>query len=94
MDPPARRHGALQLGDRLQRRRIVSCLVLTVRQPEQRFVAARLLRAIEWSTETEDAVDKATDELSTAFEEETAIAAISEALEARWSDLHDDQVDT
>jgi len=57
-------------------------------------LAARLLRAIEWSTETEEAVAKATDELSTAFEEETAIEAISEALETRWSDLHDEQVDT
>ena len=49
-------------------------------------LAARLLRAIEWSSETEN--------LATAFEGESAIAAIGKALQARWSGLHDDVVDT
>ncbi len=57
-------------------------------------LAARLLRAIEWSSETQDAVQEATDSLSTAFDGESAIAAIGKALEARWSGLHDDVVDT
>ncbi|MBN9423948.1 MAG: ATP-dependent endonuclease [Candidatus Accumulibacter sp. 66-26] len=57
-------------------------------------LAARLLRAIEWSSETEEAVQEATESLATAFEGESAIAAIGEALQARWSGLHDDVVDT
>jgi putative ATP-dependent endonuclease of OLD family len=57
-------------------------------------LAARLLRAIEWSSDTQDAVQEATDSLSAAFEGESAIAAIGIALEARWSGLHDDVVDT
>jgi putative ATP-dependent endonuclease of OLD family len=57
-------------------------------------LAARLLRAIEWSSETEDAVQEATKNLAAAFEDESAISAIGEALQARWSGLHDDVVDT
>lgn len=57
-------------------------------------LAARLLRAIEWSSETEDAVQEATENLAIAFEEESAIAAIGKALQARWSGLHDEVVDT
>ena len=57
-------------------------------------LAARLLRAIEWSSETEKAVQDATENLATAFEGESAIAAIGKALQARWSGLHDDVVDT
>lgn len=57
-------------------------------------LAARLLRAIEWTDDTKQAVEEASTTLSDAFDEETAIAAIGEALQARWSDLHDDVVDT
>lgn len=57
-------------------------------------LAARLLRAIEWSSDTQEAVQEASETLSTAFESETAIAVIGKALEARWSGLHDDVVDT
>lgn len=57
-------------------------------------LAARLLRAIEWSSETEEAVQEAGENLSAAFEGETAIGAISKALETRWSGLHDEVVDT
>lgn len=57
-------------------------------------LAARLLRAIEWSSETEEAVQEATENLATAFEGESAIAAIGKALQERWSGLHDDVVDT
>lgn len=57
-------------------------------------LAARLLRAVEWSSETENAVQEATKSLAKAFEGEEAIAAIGKALKARWSDLHDDVVDT
>lgn len=57
-------------------------------------LAARLLRAIEWSTKTEEAVQEAGKSISEAFEAETAIAAISKALKKRWSGLHDDVVDT
>ncbi|NBC13117.1 MAG: AAA family ATPase [Gammaproteobacteria bacterium] len=56
-------------------------------------LAARLLRAIEWSPETEEAVQEATENLAAAFESESAIAAIGTALQARWSGLHDDAVD-
>jgi putative ATP-dependent endonuclease of OLD family len=57
-------------------------------------LAARLLRAIEWSSETEGAVQEASENLSTAFEGEAAIAAIGKAIQSRWSGLHDDVVDT
>jgi putative ATP-dependent endonuclease of OLD family len=57
-------------------------------------LAARLLRAIEWSTDTQEAVEEASEELGNAFEAEDAIEAIGEALARRWSDLHDEVVDT
>lgn len=57
-------------------------------------LAARLLRAIEWSGEARDRVEKAGVALTGAFEGERAVVAISEALKARWSSLHDDAVDT
>jgi putative ATP-dependent endonuclease of OLD family len=55
-------------------------------------LAARLLRAIEWSEETEGAVEEASKNLTDAFEGEGAIGQISEALKTRWSDLHDEVV--
>jgi len=57
-------------------------------------LAARLLRAIEWSSKTEEAVEEASEKLAAAFEGESAIAAIGQALQARWSNLHDEVVDT
>jgi putative ATP-dependent endonuclease of OLD family len=57
-------------------------------------LAARLLRAIEWSKKTKDTVDSATKTLSTAFGREAAIGAISTALSDRWKELHDEKTDT
>lgn len=57
-------------------------------------LASRLLRAIEWSSKTEEAVQEATENLAAAFEGESAIAAIGKALQERWSGLHDEVVDT
>lgn len=57
-------------------------------------LAARLLRAIEWTAETKDAVTEATESLTEAFGDEAAIAAISKALQMRWSGLHDEAIDT
>lgn len=57
-------------------------------------LAARLLRAIEWSSDTEDKVQEATESLTAAFESESAITAITEALQTRWADLHDDASST
>ncbi|UQN37673.1 AAA family ATPase [Alcaligenes aquatilis] len=57
-------------------------------------LAARLLRAIEWSSKSEEAVQEASARLAAAFEGESAIATIGEALQARWSGLHDEVVDT
>ena len=57
-------------------------------------LAARLLRAIEWSDEARDSVNTATTELVDAFEGEAAIEAIGNRLKKHWSSLHDDQVDT
>jgi putative ATP-dependent endonuclease of the OLD family len=57
-------------------------------------LAARLLRAIEWSKATRKAVDEATEKLSNAFCGEAAITAISETLSTRWKELHDDRTDT
>ena len=57
-------------------------------------LAARLLRAIEWSDEARASVDKATENLVDAFEGETSIMAIGNALQKCWSSLHDEKVDT
>lgn len=57
-------------------------------------LAARLLRAIEWSNDARDKVDGATEALTEAFEGEKSIAAIGKALQARWSTLHDEATDT
>ena len=57
-------------------------------------LAARLLRAIEWSEDTQETVEDATGTLNEAFEGEDAIKAIGKALAKRWSGLHDDAVDT
>ena len=57
-------------------------------------LAARLLRAIEWSEDTQETVEDATETLNDAFEGENAIKAIGKALAKRWSGLHDDVVDT
>ena len=56
-------------------------------------LAARLLRAVEWSDEARDSVDEATDNLVAAFEGEAAIMVIGKALQKRWSSLHDEMVD-
>ncbi|MGH8812406.1 MAG: ATP-dependent nuclease [Advenella sp.] len=57
-------------------------------------LAARLLRAIEWSSDVEKAIQDASENLTTAFQGESAIAAIGKALQVRWSGLHDEVVDT
>ena len=57
-------------------------------------LAARLLRAIEWSDQARDSVDAATENLVDTFEREDAIKAIGKRLKKRWSSLHDEQVDT
>jgi putative ATP-dependent endonuclease of the OLD family len=57
-------------------------------------LASRLLRAIEWSDEARKSIDAATESLSDAFEGEAATRAIAEALQKRWSKLHDEKVDT
>ncbi|MCQ8239411.1 ATP-dependent nuclease [Rhizosaccharibacter radicis] len=57
-------------------------------------LAARLLRAIEWSDDARGSVDEAAKALTDTFEGEAAVAAIGKALQARWSSLHDDAVDT
>lgn len=57
-------------------------------------LAARLIKAIEWSKGTRKAVDDATKKLSDAFGGESAIDAISKALSVRWKELHDEETDT
>ena len=56
-------------------------------------LAARLLRAIEWSKKTKDSVQEATKKLSTAFTAEPAVEAIGNALSERWSELHNGTID-
>ncbi|OJH41789.1 ATP-dependent nuclease [Cystobacter ferrugineus] len=57
-------------------------------------LAARLLRAIEWSESTKKAVEEASQGLQATFNTEAAIKAISAALAHRWSALHDEKTDT
>ncbi|MCC9597992.1 MULTISPECIES: ATP-dependent endonuclease [unclassified Rubrivivax] len=56
-------------------------------------LAARLLRAIEWSSGTQAAVNAATEQLASAFGGERAIQAISQALSQRWDALHKGDID-
>lgn len=56
-------------------------------------LAARLLKAIEWSSDTQTAVNSATEQLTVAFGSEKAIQAISESLSRRWGGLHDGDID-
>jgi putative ATP-dependent endonuclease of OLD family len=57
-------------------------------------LAARLIKAIEWSKGTRKAVDEATKRLSDAFGGEAAIGAISKALSVRWKELNSEDTDT
>jgi len=56
-------------------------------------LAARLLKAIEWSEDTETAVNTASEQLSAAFSSEKAIQAIGQSLSRRWGNLHDGDID-
>lgn len=56
-------------------------------------LASRLLRAIEWSADTQTTVNAATEQLTAAFEGEKAIQAISQSLSQRWEKLHDGDID-
>lgn len=56
-------------------------------------LAARLLKAIEWSEDTTRVVNAASEQLMTAFGSENAIQAISQSLTRRWSHLHDSDID-
>lgn len=56
-------------------------------------LAARLLKAIEWSKKTEKAIDTASEALANAFEGEGAIKAIAASLKGRWEELHDGDID-
>lgn len=56
-------------------------------------LAARLLRAIEWSESTQTAVQTATEQLTTAFGGEKGIQALSQSLSKRWEKLHDGDID-
>jgi putative ATP-dependent endonuclease of OLD family len=56
-------------------------------------LAARLLKAIEWSEDTETAVNTASEQLMAAFGSEKAIQAISGSLAKRWGNLHDGDID-
>jgi putative ATP-dependent endonuclease of OLD family len=56
-------------------------------------LAARLLRAIEWSKETREAVDTASNALRTSFGAEPAVKAMGKALATRWTALHDERTD-
>ncbi len=56
-------------------------------------LAARLLRAIEWSADTQTTVQTATEQLMAAFSGEKAIQAISQSLSKRWEKLHDGDID-
>jgi putative ATP-dependent endonuclease of OLD family len=56
-------------------------------------LAARLLRAIDWSSKSKKDINEASANLSAAFDGEDAIKAIAEALSERWSALHDEATD-
>lgn len=56
-------------------------------------LAARLLKAVEWSEDTKEKVNMASEHLMTAFSSENAIQAISKSLSKRWGRLHDGDID-
>lgn len=57
-------------------------------------LAARLLRAIEWSAATQTQVELASNAMQKAFISEGAISAIKDALTARWMALNADAADS
>jgi len=56
-------------------------------------LAARLLKAIEWSESTENMVNSASEQLRAAFVGEAAIQEISDSLSKHWAALHDGDID-
>ena len=57
-------------------------------------LAARLLRAIEWSEVARTAINESIRKLSAAFSAEAAITAISTALSNRWDELEESETGT
>jgi len=57
-------------------------------------LAARLLRAIEWSKGTRDTIHAATKKLAEAFNAEAAIEAFNISLSNRWDELEESETDT
>ena len=57
-------------------------------------LAARLLRAIDWAAGTREGIEETGEKLDDLFAGEPAIVAITKAVQARWSALHDGKVDT
>jgi len=56
-------------------------------------MAGRLLRVIAWSSETQQAVQGASQQIREAFGKELVIQAFNQTLTQRWGDLHDDLID-
>lgn len=56
------------------------------------LMAGRLLKAIEWSSETIESVQDATEEIQDSFADETGVKTINAVLQKRWSDLYDSPI--
>ena len=56
------------------------------------LMAGRLLKAIEWSSETIESVQDATEEIQDSFADETGVKTINTVLQKRWSDLYDSPI--
>ena len=56
-------------------------------------MAGRLLRVIAWSSETELAVQEASQQVRGAFSKESVIQTFNQTLTDRWNTLHDDSID-
>jgi putative ATP-dependent endonuclease of OLD family len=56
-------------------------------------MAGRLLRVIAWSSETQQAVQGASQQIRKAFGKELVIQAFNQTLTQRWGNLHDDLID-
>jgi putative ATP-dependent endonuclease of the OLD family len=56
-------------------------------------MAGRLLRVIAWSSETQKAVQEASQQIREAFSSESVIQLFNQILTQRWGNLHDDLID-
>jgi putative ATP-dependent endonuclease of OLD family len=57
-------------------------------------IIGRLLKAVSWSTETQESIQEASQKIREVFGKEQAIDSINKILASRWKELHNDTFDS